>query len=71
MSTGGCDDIDLSFISIEVCERTRKEYTHAGCTRTNAMSNRSYDLYLSFVSMEIYEKAREGGKTRRIRGCYE
>ena len=59
----------FSFISIEVCERARKECTHARCT--NAMSNRSYDLCLLFVSMEVREKAGEGGERCRIRGCYE
>jgi len=41
-----------------VCERARKVYTQAGYS--NAMSNRSYDLCLSFFSKEVCEKAREG-----------
>lgn len=55
MSTGGRDDISLPFISIEVCERAKKEYTSAGCM--NAISNRScYDLGLLFVSMGVCEE---------------
>ena len=66
-NTGG-DDIYPYFISIEVSERARRDCTHAGCP--NAMSNRSYDPHFLFVNMEVYEKAREGGKTSRILGSY-
>jgi len=45
------------------------ECTHAGCP--HAMSNRSYHRCLSFFSMAVCEKARERGKTCRIRECYK
>ena len=59
----------IFIFSIEVGERAREECTHAECP--NAISNGSFDLCLSFSSMEVCEKGREGGKRCRIRGCYE
>lgn len=56
-------DIYLFFISIEVCEIAREEYTNAECP--NTMSNRRYDLSLLLCSMGVSEKQ---GKTEKRGG---
>ena len=58
-----CDNLCLSYVSIEVYERAGREYKRARCA--DAISNESWDyLYLCFVSIAVRETPRGKGKEK-------
>ena len=55
-----CDNLCLSCVSIEVCERAGREHKCARCA--DAISNGSWDyLYLCFVSIVVRKRPRGKG----------